>query len=136
MRKFLLTLIVTCAVIISASAQTEKPLKGIWKLTRTSKDATEDIKPVAYKLFDSDNSFSNLKLSDEGLALSHKGVFTFNAKENVYSESVVVSNITASETTNKLKLTLSDDKKSFILQGTIALQVGKYDLYEVWTKID
>ena len=141
MKKFLLSLTFICGIIGSGIAQDNNLLQGVWKLHKSKNQVgtEQEVPPVFYKFYQLDGSFSNLQLRQNGLTPSHKGIFNLDTSTDSYIEEVKESQNTLSgpvTAKNKLKLTFTEDKKSFTVQGTIQVNNGTFELYEIWTKID
>ena len=141
MKKFLLSIAFICGIIWSGLAQENSILQGVWKLHKTKDQSgiEKEVPPIFYKFFQLDGKFSNLALRQDGLTTSHKGVFILDTKDNSYLEDVQDTEKSPSaplEAKNKLKISFSEDKKSFTIQGLIDVNGGKYPLYETWSRLD
>ncbi|MCA5004974.1 DUF4488 domain-containing protein [Sphingobacterium bovistauri] len=137
----ILTIIFLTIFTTGIFAQTDSTLKGVWKLSQSKNSLGEitDVPPVFYKFFDSNNSFSNLSLRQNGLTAAHKGKYSLDSQNSKYTESVTTvneSNTQAAEATNTLKITFNEDKTSFTIEGNIQSTNGTFSLYEVWEKLD
>ena len=139
MKKFLLSVTFIGAMLFTFAQNAS--LQGTWVLKKMNDNSGNliDIPHIYYKVYYADGSFSNLTFQQNGLKLSHKGTFNVSKKDNSYEETIQQSNkenISANNTTNKLKIAFADEGKTVTIEGTIKLTGGTHQLYEIWTKLD
>lgn len=134
--KLMLFLVFT-SVFFGADAQ-ERKVGGVWEFKR-SKNVAGSIVNVpmgAFKVYDSNGTFSNVRLTPKGAVLFQQGTYHFG-DDQVYKEVLTdqVGQLGAEQ--SGLKYSFSNNGNTLIIQGEIDLGNGnnKIQLYEEWDRV-
>ncbi len=118
-------------------------LKGIWALKKTkhADGSIIDVPVGLFKLFDSDGTFSNVRVTPKGTILTHQGQFEIDGNDG-YTETIQDQTRAAAlkpmnTKQTHLKYKLSEDGNTLTIEGEILIDEGKFRfmLYEIWEKI-
>ena len=129
------------AILSCIAFAQNKPLTGIWELSKTKNYQGDklDVPPLFYKIFSSDGTFSNMRITPEGAVLSHEGSFKLEGT-NTYTETVKkqIAGSSMDEKQTSLNYKFSEDGKTLTIEGVLTLDDGvqTYNLYEEWKKVE
>ena len=135
------SLILILALFLGAfgsSAQSSENLDGIWKMTYKKwelSDTTieqDEFEFPAYKIFFNDQ-FSLSGVDEEGKFVGHFGSFRFDG--DIYSEKITFSSYEYL-IGRKVKFKSRITGNQWIIQGDIGTKDMKFELLEIWERVE
>ncbi len=128
---------------LSAQSTNSTSFQGVWELTQLASNNSETrvVVPGILKVFDAGGKFFNLRVTQYGSLINHKGNYVVN-NADTYSE--IIKNeaedvkYSLAGKTYKLRYKFSDDKMLLVLKGILEGKEGvkSVEFTEVWKRVD